>query len=141
MWLVQGDHSLSGEGLGQPDAVAGGLADVGVVHEPVDGGGGECFGHELVESGRVKIARHGHAAPFVGGVCQAVEPFGGIGADRQQPYVINLCGYPHRSIYADPATMPRVPVLGTRAGVMTVAFFVACRLLCRHSSGLSAASG
>jgi hypothetical protein len=32
-----------------PDAVAGGLADVGVVYELVDGGGGECLGHELVE--------------------------------------------------------------------------------------------
>ena len=72
VWLVQGDHSLSGEGLGQPDAVAGGLADVGVVHEPVNGGGGQGLGHELVESGRVKIARHGHAAPFVGGEALAV---------------------------------------------------------------------
>ena len=34
------DDALSGEGLGQPDAVAGGLADVRVMQEPVDGGGG-----------------------------------------------------------------------------------------------------
>ena len=27
-------HSLSGEGLGEPDGVAGGLADVGVMQEP-----------------------------------------------------------------------------------------------------------
>lgn len=33
-WLVQGDHSFSGDGLGEADAVAAGLADVGVVHEP-----------------------------------------------------------------------------------------------------------
>jgi len=32
--LVQGYHSLPREGLGQADAVAGGLADVRVVHEP-----------------------------------------------------------------------------------------------------------
>jgi hypothetical protein len=40
---------VSGQGLGQADAVAGGLTDVGVVQEPVDGRGGEGFGHELVE--------------------------------------------------------------------------------------------
>ncbi len=28
-WLAQGDHSFSGDGLGQPDAVAAGLAHVG----------------------------------------------------------------------------------------------------------------
>ena len=33
-------HPLSGEGLGQADALAAGLAEVGVVQEPVDGGGG-----------------------------------------------------------------------------------------------------
>ena len=41
-WVVgsgQGAHPLSGEGLGQADAVAGGLTDVGVVQEPVDGCG------------------------------------------------------------------------------------------------------
>ena len=31
--LVQGGHPLPGEGLGEPDAVTAGLADVGVVHE------------------------------------------------------------------------------------------------------------
>ena len=49
-WLAQRDHSLSGDGLGEADAVAAGLADVGVVHEPVDGGGGQGFRHELVEA-------------------------------------------------------------------------------------------
>ena len=82
---VQGDHPLPGEGLGEPDAVAAGLADVGVVHEPVDGGGGQCLGHQLVEPIRGKVRAHGHASFLVGGVYQAVEPFGGVGADRQQP--------------------------------------------------------
>ena len=31
------------------------VADVGVVHEPVDGGGGQGLGHELVESRRVEV--------------------------------------------------------------------------------------
>jgi hypothetical protein len=56
-WLGQGVHPLAGHGLGEPHAVAGGLADVDVEQESVDGGGGQRFGHELVESCRVKIAR------------------------------------------------------------------------------------
>lgn len=55
-WLGQGVHPLAGHGLGESHAVAGGLADVGVVQEPVDGGGGQRLGHELVESGRVQVA-------------------------------------------------------------------------------------
>lgn len=43
--------SFSGEGLGEADGIAAGLADVGVVKEPVNGGGGESFGHEFVEAG------------------------------------------------------------------------------------------
>ena len=87
--LVQGDHSFPGEGLGEADAVAAGLADVGVVHQPVDGGGGQGLGHQLVESGRVEVGAHGHASFLVGGIDQAVEAFGGVGADRQQPDVID----------------------------------------------------
>ncbi|BEH02297.1 hypothetical protein brsh051_15780 [Brooklawnia propionicigenes] len=45
---MQGGHPPAGEGLGESDAVAAGLADVGVVKEPVDGGGGQGFGHEFV---------------------------------------------------------------------------------------------
>jgi hypothetical protein len=54
--LGQGVHPLAREGLGEAHAVAAGLADVGVVQEPVDGGGGQGFGHQLVESGGMKVA-------------------------------------------------------------------------------------
>lgn len=53
--LAHRGDSLPGEGLGKPDRVARGLAEVGVVQQPVDGGGGEGFGHELVEPGRVQV--------------------------------------------------------------------------------------
>jgi hypothetical protein len=36
--------------LAESAAEAGGLAEVGVVQEPVEGGGGQGLGHELVES-------------------------------------------------------------------------------------------
>jgi hypothetical protein len=39
------------------------------------------------------------------------------------PVVIDLCGCPHRWIYVDAATMPRVLVVAL-IGVMTLVFFV-----------------
>jgi hypothetical protein len=109
-WL-QGGYSFSCDGLGEADAVAAGLADVGVVDEPVDGGGGQGFRHELVEYRRVEIRADRDAAALVGGVDEAVESLGGVGPDGQEPDVVDLCGHPHRSTYADTATMPRI--LGT----------------------------
>ena len=48
-WSAQWAHPLAGEGLGEAHAFAAGLADVGVVQQPVDGGGGQGLGHQLVE--------------------------------------------------------------------------------------------
>jgi hypothetical protein len=72
----EGFHPLSGEGLGQADAVAAGLAEVGVVQQPVDGGGGQGLGHEFVEAGGVQVRRDGDRAAFIGGVDEPVEAFG-----------------------------------------------------------------
>ena len=77
-------HPLSGGGLGEADAVAGGEHDVGVVHEPVDGGVGDGLEHEFVEPGGVQVAGQGDGAFLVGGVDDAVERFGGLSCDRQQ---------------------------------------------------------
>jgi hypothetical protein len=76
--LGQGLDPLAGGGLGEPEAVALGDHDVGVVQESVDGGGGEGFGHDLVEAGGVQVAGHGQGSAFVGGIDQAVEAFGGV---------------------------------------------------------------
>jgi hypothetical protein len=80
------------------------LADVGVVQEPVDG-----LGHELVECGGVQVGADRDGASLVGDVDEAVEAFGGVGSDREQADVVDLCGYLHRSTYAEAATMPRRP--------------------------------
>ena len=40
-------HPLAGQGLGEADGLAAGLADVGVVEEPVDGRGGDGLGDIL----------------------------------------------------------------------------------------------
>ena len=76
----QGFDSFPVEGLGQADGVAAGLAEVGVVQQPVDGGGGQGFGHEFVEAAGVQVRRDGYGAAFVGGFDDAVEPFGGVGS-------------------------------------------------------------
>ncbi|MGO8959188.1 MAG: hypothetical protein ACLQFR_17755 [Streptosporangiaceae bacterium] len=58
----------------------------------------------------MQVGADRNGASFVGGIDQAVEALGGVGADRQEADVVDLCGCPHRSTYADPATMPRVCV-------------------------------
>ena len=103
----QGRHPLPGEGLGQADGLAGGLADVGVVQEPVDRGRGEGLGHQLVEGRRVEVGGQRDRAFLVRGIDQAVEALGGVGGNGQQPDVVELCRYPHSLTYADTATMPR----------------------------------
>ena len=85
----QGRHPLAGGGLGESDAVAGGEHEVGVVHEPVDGGVGDGLGHELVEAGGVQVRRQGDGAFLVGGVDDPVEGFGGVGGDREQADVVD----------------------------------------------------
>src|SRR5579875_188158 len=46
----QRDHPLAREGLGEPVRVALGQDEVGVVEQPVDGGGGEGLRHDRIES-------------------------------------------------------------------------------------------
>jgi len=37
---------------------------------------------------------------------------GALGLQRKVAQLVDLCGYPHRSTYADTATMPRVSTVG-----------------------------
>jgi hypothetical protein len=57
--LGQGHHSFAGEGVGEADGFAVSDYDVGVVHEPVDQGGGDGLVHELVEAGGVQVGGQG----------------------------------------------------------------------------------
>ena len=58
---------LARDGLGETYAVALGLAQMGVMHESVDGGRGDG----LVESGRVQVRADGHRPSLVGGIDEA----------------------------------------------------------------------
>jgi len=60
----KGDDGYAGEGLGQPDAVAGGLADVRMVEQPIDGGCREGLGHQFIKSSRVQVGADREAAFF-----------------------------------------------------------------------------
>ena len=55
------------------------------MQEPVDGGGGQRLGHELVEPRRVQVRRDRDGTALVGGVDEAVEPFGGAGPTGSSP--------------------------------------------------------
>jgi site-specific DNA recombinase len=63
--------------------------EVGVVQEPVDGGGGQGLGHDRVEPGRVNVAGHCQAAAFVGGVGDPVERLGGVLPGGQHADVVD----------------------------------------------------
>jgi hypothetical protein len=80
---------LAGEGFGEAERAAFGDDEVGVVHEPVDGGGGEAFGHDRVEAGWVQVRGDGDGAAFVGGVDDPVEGFGGVLAGGKLADVID----------------------------------------------------
>lgn len=62
---------------------------MGVVEESVDGRGGQGLGHDLVESGRMEVARNRDRAPFICGIDQAVEALGGVLGDGQQADVVD----------------------------------------------------
>jgi len=54
-WLAEGRDSFAGCGLGDADAVTGGGDEVGVVHEPVNGGVGDGSWRQLVEPGGAQV--------------------------------------------------------------------------------------
>jgi hypothetical protein len=58
------------------ESVAVGEPDVRVVQKPVDGGGGERLGHQLVEPGRLNVRRQRDRAFLVGGVDDAEQRLG-----------------------------------------------------------------
>ena len=74
--------------------------DVGVVEEPVDGRGGEAFGHQLVEPGGVNVGADRDRAFLVGGVDHsesASAASGETGAGRRRRSGPDLSGSAWRS--------------------------------------------
>ncbi len=72
-------------GVGESDGFAFGDDDVGVVHEAVDERRCDAGVDELVEPGGVQVRRDDDGALFVAGVDEAVEAFGGVRGDGEEP--------------------------------------------------------
>ena len=52
---AHGGESFPCQCLGQAYGLTAGLAEVGVVQQPVHGGGGQGLGHQLIEAGWVQV--------------------------------------------------------------------------------------
>ncbi len=65
------------------------MNDVRVVEQSIHGGGGEGLWHDAVEVAGVEVAADREAAGLVGGLDDAEEPFGGVGAAGQQADVVD----------------------------------------------------
>ena len=97
-----------GPGGAQPVAVGAGGDDVGAEGEPVDDGGGQAGvgeGGAPFGEGGVGCARDGGSFLAFGDDLE--EEFGAAGVEVDVAEFVDLCGYPHRSTYAEAATMPR----------------------------------
>jgi hypothetical protein len=75
--------------------------------EQADRGG--VFGQEPAPLLEGPVAGDGEAAAFVGGGDEAEQQLGAVVVEGCEPDFIDLCGHPHRSTYADTATMPSAP--------------------------------
>jgi hypothetical protein len=52
------------------------------------------------------VGSDAEGSAFVGGGDEPEQQLGSGVVQRGEPKLVNLCGYLHRSIYADTATMP-----------------------------------
>jgi hypothetical protein len=120
-----GHEGAESGGLGRAGTFGLGDTDVGVVQQPVDGGGGQGLGHQFVEAGRGADSMTLLGTGFLSGVDEAVEPFGGVLADGQHADVVELCR--HSWTYADPVTTP-MPLFGA-GGFASVGAAVECGAL------------
>src|SRR3954453_7091872 len=91
----------------QAVAVAFEREDLAVVDEPVDHrGGGHVVAEDLTPGAERLVAGDDHRGALVAVRDQAEHEVGGLGVKRDVADLVDLCGYPHRSTYADSATMP-----------------------------------
>jgi hypothetical protein len=86
---------------------------VRAVGEAVDDGLREPWvGEYLGPFAERQVGRDDRAAAFVSFGEDLEDELGGAVGQREIAELVDLCGYPHRSIYADTATMPNVSCVG-----------------------------
>ena len=72
--------------------------------EQADGGG--VLGQEPAPLVEGPMRADPEGAALVGGGDEPEQQLGAGVVEWREPDLVDLCGYPHRSTYADPATMP-----------------------------------
>jgi hypothetical protein len=88
--------------------VAGEGEDLGVVDEAVDhGGGDDVVGEGLAPAAEGQVRGDHDRALFVAGGDELEEQVRRVVVEGDVADLVDLCGCPHRSTYADTATMPR----------------------------------
>jgi len=111
-----------------------------VVNDPVDHRGGDGLVSEHVApAGEGKVAGQDQRGVFIARGDELEEQVRGVLLERDVAHFVELCGYPHSSIYAEPATMPRTVVGVLLFGCVAGRSAPLGSCSCRHSCGLSAA--
>jgi hypothetical protein len=102
---------------------------VGVEGDAVDDRGDEAgVGEDGSPFAEREVGPDGDGGSFLALGDDLEQQFRAAGVDLDVAELVDLCGCPHRSTYAEPATMPRVFVL-VRICVVAVAFCVVGLLL------------
>jgi len=97
----------------QAVAVTVEVDDDASVQEPVEHGGGEhVIAEDAAPAGDSPVGGEHDAGLEVALADDLEQRRGGVGGQRQVAQLVDLCGCPHRSTYAEPATMPRRPTDG-----------------------------
>ena len=108
-WFCCGRGNAAEISVFEPVAVSFQGDDVGVVDEAVDHGGGDgVVAEDLAPAAERLVGRDDEAGSFVAARDELEEQVGGLGLERDVADLVDLCGSPHRSTYADTGTMPRV---------------------------------
>ena len=90
--------------------------DLGVVHKSVDHrGGDDVVAEHLAPAAEGLVAGDDQRGAFVAAGDELEEQVRRFGFEGDVAHLVDLCRYPHRSTYADTATMPRTRMFGRRS--------------------------
>jgi len=127
-------------GVGEAVAGGAGFDDVAAEGEAVHDRGAESWvGEGLGSAGEAVVAGDRDGVLFFAFGEDLEEQLGAAAVEFHVAEFIELCGYPHRSTYAEPATMPRTVVGVLLFGCVAGRSAPLGSCSCRHSGGLSAA--
>ena len=99
--------------MAEAPGLGAGVDDVRAVGESVNHGLGEPgVGEDLGPLAEWQVGGDDQAAAFVAFGEDLEDELGGAVGQGEVAQFVNLCGYPHRSTYAETATMPNMSCVG-----------------------------